>query len=111
LRSSDALNLSTILQHNRGQKDNRIVLCKMQNSGTSSQANQKNQSNGNTQQQTTFASSNNSFQSSSNNQTTRSSFLQKWFGGQSEQQEKDKLINGKQKSGGISWGEDVHYII
>ena len=29
----------------------------------------------------------------------------------SGQQEKDKLINGKQKSGGISWGEDVHYII
>ena len=83
----------------------------MQNSGISSQANQKDQSNGNTQQQKTSASSNFSFQSSSNHQTTRSSFLQKWFGGQKGQQEKDKLTNGQQKTGGISWGEDVHYII
>jgi len=83
----------------------------MQNSGISSQTNQKSQANENIQQQKTLASSNSSFQSSSNQQSSRSSFLQKWFGGQSSQQDRDKQISGQQKSGGMTWGEDVHYII
>jgi len=83
----------------------------MQNSGISSQSNQTNQSNENNQQQKTSASTNSSFQSSSNHQTSRSSFLQKWFGGHSGQQDRHKPINGQQKSGGMTWGEDVHYII
>ena len=83
----------------------------MQNSGISSQTNQKSQANENSQQQKTSATSNSSFQSSSNQQTSRSSFLQKWFGGQSGPQQRDKQISGQQKSGGMTWGEDVHYII
>ena len=83
----------------------------MQNSGISSQTSQKSQANENSQQQKSSATSNSSFQSSSNQQTSRSSFLQKWFGGQSGQQDRAKQISGQQKSGGMTWGEDVHYII
>ena len=83
----------------------------MQNSEISSPSNQTSQSNENSQQQKTSVTTNSSFQSSSNHQTNRSSFLQKWIGGHSGQQDRHKLINRHQKSGGITWGEDVHYII
>jgi len=83
----------------------------MEKSGISQQSNQKSQANENSQKQNSFATSNSSFQTSSNHQTSKSSFLQKWFGGQSGQQDRDKQIGGQQKSGGMSWGEDVHYVI
>jgi len=76
----------------------------MEKSGTSPQSNQTSQANENSQKQ-------NSSATSSNHQTSKSSFLQKWFGGQTGQQDRDKQISGQQKSGGMSWGEDVHYII
>merc|ERR1711994_407834 len=88
-----------------------VLLCKMEKSGISSQSNHKSQPNENSQKLNSSAASNSSYQTSSNHQTSKSSFLQKWFGGQSGQQDRDKQISGQQKSGGMSWGEDVHYII
>ena len=82
----------------------------MEKSGTSPQSNQKSQANENSQKQNSSAASISTYQTSSNHQTTKSSFLTKWFGGQTEQ-DRDKQIGGHQKSGGMSWGEDVHYII
>jgi len=83
----------------------------MEKSGISHQSNQKNQANENSQKHNSSTASNLNFQTSSNHQTSKSSFLQKWFGGQTGQQDRDKQIGGQQKSGGMSWGEDVHYII
>ena len=80
----------------------------MEKSGISPQSNQKSQANENCQKQNSSAAS--SFQTSSDHQTSKSSFLQKWFGGQTGQ-DRDKQISGQQKSEGMSWGEDVHYII
>jgi len=83
----------------------------MEKSGISPLSNQKSQANENSQKQNSSAASNSNYQTSSNHQTSRSSFLQKLFGGQTGQQDRDKQISGQQKSGGMSWGEDVHYII
>jgi len=83
----------------------------MEQSGVSPQSNQTSQANENSQKQNLSAASISTYQTSSNHQTSKSSFLQKWFGGQTGQQDRDKKISGQQKSGGMSWGEDVHYII
>ena len=85
---------------------------KMNRTGeTNSQANARNSFGTNTQQPTTTGNTNNGFQASSQEKDKPSSFLQKWFGSQSGQQDKDKQSNTSKRSGVMSWGEDVHYII
>lgn len=46
----------------------------------------------------------------SNGEKDKSSLLQKWFGSQGGQQDSNKQMEHCKKNG-ISWGEDIHYII
>ena len=48
---------------------------------------------------------------SSNQEKNNSSLFKRWFGSQSGQQNAIQSTNGGNKSGGMSWGEDIHYII
>jgi hypothetical protein len=79
-------------------------------SGISSQTNPSTASYENSQQLKTSTGSTYGLQSQ-NQEKDKSSFFQKWFGSQSGLQNRDNPTNTGKKSGGMSWGEDVHYII
>ena len=74
-------------------------------SGSSSQTNSGNPSYDKSQQLKTSTGSSYGLPNS-NQEKDKQSFFQKWFGSQSGQQ-----TTSSKKSGGMSWGEDVHYII
>ena len=90
--------------------ENIFIKNKMSISGISSQSNQNTQSYENSQQVKIATGSSYGFQSS-NQEKDKSSIFTKWFGSQSGQQITDKPTNIGNKRGGMSWGEDIHYII
>ena len=81
----------------------------MQASGTSSQSNEKYSTLTDNQKGQTSTNSNYNFQDS-NQEKDKFSFLQKWLGNQRGEQDGNQQMNSKKRNG-ISWGEDIHYII
>ena len=79
-------------------------------SGASYQSNQSTPSCENNQQFEEATGSSYGFQSS-NQQKDKSSLFKKWFGSQTGQQITNTPNNIGNKRGGMSWGEDIHYII